>query len=149
MPQVSEFPAVGSPEDDLPSATHHVTDMTDSELAYNYQLVAKWQAYAEYAEGYYAAAELAAQQQLGNIKRQVYTELKAQQPDGKFKNAAEAEILVGLDPRVIEADDRYHAFKTGHQLHKANASAYGKYALTFAGERKDRREKAALADNNY
>lgn len=139
--QVDEFPAVGSPEEELPSSNIHLTDMTDEEISFNYQLVAKWQAYAEYTAGMYAAAEASCKKQLDQIERQVYRELKDQQPGKKFTNAKEAEILVKLDPRYRQAEDRYTAFKQGHEMIKSTAGSYGKEALTYAGERKDRREK--------
>ncbi len=143
MPQIDDFPQVDSPDEPPPSATESIKDMPEDMLGYNYQLIAKWQALAELNEGIYAAAEAALHQQYNAIKRQAHKRIKAEQPNGKFTNAAEAAILVESDPEVEHAEKKWNAMKQGHVLFRAYANAYGKYALTYAGERKDRREREA------
>lgn len=143
LPQVESLPVVDVPDGDLPSASRSVTDMSDGELAANYDLVSKYKAAAEYAAGLYGALEISCKSELQAIKNRVYVDLKKDQEGGKFKNKEEAEILVSLDPRVEQAEERYLAMRQGRMLHESSSSSYGQYALTYAGERKDRREREA------
>lgn len=142
-PQPDQYVALDSPEDEMPSLTESVVDMSDEELSYNYQLIGKWQAFKEFSSGVYAGFELASKKELEQVERHIYIDLKPQQPGKKFTNTKEADIIVKNDPRYLKAEDKYTAMKQAHEHEKSVANSYGRLALIYAGERKDRREREA------
>lgn len=140
-PQAEDFIPLDSPVDEMPSLTESVVDMSDEELSYNYQLIGKWQAFKEFSSGVYAGFELASKKELEQVERHIYIDLKSKQPGKKFANAKEGEIFVKNDPRYLKAEDKYTAMKQAHEHEKSVANSYGRLALIYAGERKDRRER--------
>lgn len=137
MPPLDAAPDLGMPESEPPSLDQKIHEMDDDELSRAYHIVSKWKAYADYAVGIYAAAEIAYAQRLTEIKHDVYLRLFE---NNKPKNVKEGEIKVDNDPEVKGVNKYYSAMKAGHTMYRSKASQYAQLAMTYGAERKHRKD---------
>ncbi len=138
MPSASHAPEVDRPSDALPPADLDLTTLDDDELSQTYNLISRWKAWADYNSGIYAAAEIGYKQHLDTIRHEVYLEKFSNQ---KPANAKDGEIRVEADPRVREMREKHTVMQQNNRLFDKWAGSYAQLAMTYGGERKDRRER--------
>lgn len=138
MPSASHAPEVDRPSNPLPSADLDLVTLDDNELSQTYNLISKWKAWADYNGGIYAAAEIGYKQRLDTIRHTVYLEMFS---DRKPANARDGEIRVEADERVRDIREKYTVMQQNNKLFDKWAGSYAQLAMTYGGERKDRRER--------
>lgn len=137
MPSADDAPEVGKPSSDLPIADTDPTSLDDDELAQAYHVISQWKAWADYNVGIYAAAEIAYKQRLDTTRYKVYLDMFS---DRKPINAKDGEIRVEANKEVSELREKYTVMQQNHKLFDKWSSSYAQLAMTYGGERKQRRE---------
>ncbi len=145
MPPLDATPEMDMPEDDPPSSKEVIADMSDERLSQAYHLASKWKAYADYAEGLYAVAEIAYAQRLSEARRTAYMRLFG---DHKPANAKHGEMQVESDQTVREEARMHTAMKQGHNLYKSKSDQFSQLAMVYGSERKQRRELEMVTSNS-